>query len=85
MNRTTHHFKTVFILIILSLVLLSAVDKRRARDLGTKIGIFPTGEYNSITDVSGVKVGHTPVRQNDSNTRPNAISLDHSGVPYFYS
>ncbi len=31
----------------------------RLRDLGISIGEFPTGPLNSITDVSGVKVGHT--------------------------
>ena len=79
MNRTTHHFKTVFILIILSLVLLSAVDRRRARDLGTKIGIFPTGEYNSITDVKGVKVGHNTVIQGDSVRTGVTVILPHGG------
>ena len=79
MNRTTHHFKTVFILIILSLVLLSAVDRRRARDLGTKIGVFPTGEYNSITDVKGVKVGHNTVIQGDSVRTGVTVILPHGG------
>jgi len=30
----------------------------RARDLGIIIGRLPTGRYNCITDVKGVKVGH---------------------------
>jgi D-aminopeptidase len=30
----------------------------RARDLGIEIGVFKTGEFNAITDVDGVKVGH---------------------------
>ena len=34
-------------------------NKNRLRDLGIKIGKFPTGHFNSITDVKGVKVGHT--------------------------
>lgn len=28
------------------------------RDLGIQIGSYPTGEFNNITDVKGVKVGH---------------------------
>ncbi|MDD2714707.1 MAG: P1 family peptidase [Candidatus Wallbacteria bacterium] len=28
------------------------------RELGLEIGIFPTGKFNAITDVKGVKVGH---------------------------
>jgi D-aminopeptidase len=31
----------------------------RARDLGISIGSLPTGPYNAITDVPGVRVGHT--------------------------
>ena len=31
----------------------------RPRDLGISIGVLPTGKLNAITDVSGVKVGHT--------------------------
>ena len=31
----------------------------RARDLGIRIGRLPTGPVNAITDVAGVRVGHT--------------------------
>jgi D-aminopeptidase len=31
----------------------------RARDLGIVIGTLPTGRWNAITDVAGVRVGHT--------------------------
>lgn len=31
----------------------------RARDLGLGVGELPTGPYNAITDVPGVRVGHT--------------------------
>ena len=30
----------------------------RARDLGIRIGVYPTGRHNAITDVPGVRVGH---------------------------
>lgn len=33
----------------------------RARDLGLKIGILPTGSLNAITDVAGVRVGHSTI------------------------
>jgi D-aminopeptidase len=38
-------------------------DSRRCRlrDLGIKIGTLETGAYNAITDVQGVKVGHTTI------------------------
>lgn len=31
----------------------------RARDLGIVVGVHPTGRHNAITDVAGVRVGHT--------------------------
>ena len=34
-------------------------DRPRARDIGLVVGIFPTGPLNAITDVAGVKVGHS--------------------------
>lgn len=37
-------------------------DKRvRLRQLGIKIGRYPTGRHNAITDVGGVKVGHSTI------------------------
>ena len=37
-------------------------DRRpRLRDLGITIGTEPTGPLNAITDVPGVRVGHTTV------------------------
>lgn len=33
----------------------------RLRDLGIGIGIYPTGEFNAITDVKGVNVGHSTI------------------------
>lgn len=36
-----------------------AAGRKRLRDLGISIGRFPTGPLNSITDVAGVRVGHT--------------------------
>lgn len=33
--------------------------RARLRDLGFSVGRFPVGTYNAITDVGGVRVGHT--------------------------
>lgn len=40
-------------------------SRPRARDIGLVVGIFPTGEYNAITDVTGVRVGHTTIIEGD--------------------
>ena len=43
------------------------VDTRaRAREIGIQIGNLPTGTYNAITDVAGVKVGHVTLNEGDS-------------------
>jgi D-aminopeptidase len=34
------------------------MNRARIRDLGIQIGSLPTGQYNAITDVPGVLVGH---------------------------
>ncbi len=34
------------------------MSRPRLRDLGITIGTYPTGNYNAITDVPGVRVGH---------------------------
>jgi D-aminopeptidase len=39
---------------------------RRARELGIVIGSMPTGSLNAITDVEGVRVGHTTLVEGDS-------------------
>lgn len=43
-----------------------AQSKPRARDLGIRIGVMTPGKGNAITDVAGVKVGHTTLIKGDS-------------------
>ena len=38
------------------------MNRRRLRELGITIGELPTGPHNAITDVAGVKVGHTTLQ-----------------------
>lgn len=57
-------------------------ERKRARELGIAPGILPTGKWNSITDVSGVRVGHvTLVEGDDVRTGVTAI-LPHGGNIY---
>ena len=58
--------KILFIFISISTSAFSSIgiaseNRPRARDIGVVVGIFPTGEYNAITDVAGVRVGHTTI------------------------
>ena len=46
----------------------------RARDIGLQVGVFTPGPYNAITDVTGVRVGHsTRVEGDDIRTGVTAI------------
>ena len=50
-----------------------------ARDLGIEVGVLPTGNLNSITDVSGVKVGHETLILGDSVRTGVTAILPHGG------
>ncbi len=61
---------------------LAAQTRPRARDIGIVVGSIPTGPLNAITDVAGVRVGHTTIVRGDSiNTGITAI-LPHAGNPF---
>jgi D-aminopeptidase len=47
--------------------------RARARDLGIVVGGLQPGPLNAITDVPGVRVGHTTVRAGDARTGVTAI------------
>ena len=51
----------------------------RARELGVAPGILPTGPWNAITDVPGVRVGHATVREGDSIRTGVTAILPHGG------
>ena len=53
--------------------------RKRAREMGIFPGILPAGQWNAITDVHGVKVGHvTLIDEEDVRTGVTAI-LPHEG------
>jgi D-aminopeptidase len=55
-----------FILCLVITTLSAAAQNKRARELGVRIGVLPTGKWNAITDVPGVLVGHTTLIKGDS-------------------
>ncbi len=54
-------------------------NRPRARETGLKIGILPTGSLNSITDVAGVRVGHSTVFRNEKVRTGVTAILPHGG------
>jgi D-aminopeptidase len=71
--------------LILSLVLIaatmssSAQSRPRARDLGITPGALQPGPNNAITDVEGVRVGHTTIVDGDNIRTGVTAVLPHGG------
>jgi D-aminopeptidase len=56
---------------------VSGTRQARARDLGIVVGSLPAGPHNAITDVPGVRVGHTTlIEGSDIRTGVTAIVHD---------
>jgi D-aminopeptidase len=53
----------------------------RARDLGVNLGQLPTGRLNAITDVAGVRVGHTTLIRGEDVRTGVTVVLPHEGDP----
>ena len=60
-------------------VLVGAADRPRARDLGIAPGAGLPGPLNAITDVAGVKIGHTTVVEGDTVRTGVTAILPHGG------
>jgi D-aminopeptidase len=73
-----------FLLLFLALMKaeMSSAQKEqrpRARDVGVVVGVLPTGQFNAITDVPGVMVGHSTIVR-DANIRTGVTAiLPHGG------
>src|SRR5213592_661914 len=67
-RRTQRIFERVLFVLLISAasaVIVVSQTRPRARDLGITPGIYPPGTLNAITDVEGVRVGHTTVIEGD--------------------
>lgn len=51
----------------------------RTRDIGLRVGVLPTGPLNAITDVAGVRVGHTTIIKGDDIRTGVTAILPHAG------
>lgn len=57
----------------------SNAERPRARDIGIKIGVLPTGTNNAITDVEGVLIGQTTIIKGENVRTGITAILPHSG------
>jgi D-aminopeptidase len=64
-TRSVSGLATAFLVLAVCLQSASAEERPRARDIGVVVGILPTGPLNAITDVAGVRVGHTTIIEGD--------------------
>ena len=64
----------IVLILSFSSVFSDTNERPRAREAGLIVGIFEPGNFNAITDVKGVKVGHvTKIEGNDIRTGITAI------------
>ncbi len=76
-------FAVVVLYGIASGPLVQAQVRPRARDLGIAPGVLRPGAHNAITDVAGVRVGHTTVTEGDSVRTGITAIVPHSGNLFF--
>ncbi len=87
--KSTVYSKTILCLSLYGLLILltyslgaqkAEIQRVRARELGIQIGIYPTGEHNAITDVTGVKVGQVTLIEGDSIRTGVTAILPHDDI-----
>ncbi|MEZ5040663.1 MAG: P1 family peptidase [Saprospiraceae bacterium] len=73
--------KRAFSLLICLLMIIPSnyAQNKRLRDYGVSIGVVPTGKFNAITDVEGVKVGQQTLIEGDSVRTGVTAILPHEG------
>lgn len=71
--------QSTFLLCIVFLCSSITQAQKRARDLGIEIGVMRPGKWNAITDVPGVKVGHTTLIKADSIRTGATAIIPHDG------
>jgi D-aminopeptidase len=60
-------------------VVAAVAERPRSRDLGLAPGVFPPGPLNAMTDVAGVRVGHTTIVEGDAVRTGVTAILPHGG------
>ena len=69
----------LFLCLLLGCVTLDAQQHKTLREWGFPTGIFETGQYNAITDVPGVTVGHVTLIEGDSVRTGVTAIVPHQG------
>ena len=77
--RSIHRILAIVAMTAVSTPAPASAQRARARDLGVKPGVFPTGALNAITDVAGVRVGQTTVVEGSKVRTGVTAILPHGG------
>ena len=70
---------TLIALVALGALMAVAQEHKTLREWGFPTGIFETGQYNAITDVPGVTVGHVTLIEGDSVRTGVTAIVPHQG------
>ena len=73
---------TLLFVMLVSTRLTAQESRPRARDIGLGIGLLPTGKWNAITDVPGVRVGHFTLREPPNTCTGITVILPHDRNPF---
>jgi D-aminopeptidase len=77
--KTKISFAFILALLLCQFVYSQTELHPRARDLGIRVGVLSPGALNSITDVAGVRVGHTTLIKGDNIRTGVTAILPHGG------
>lgn len=72
-------FAAILMLAFSAPALVSQTRRPRARDLGLAPGVLAAGPLNAITDVNGVRVGHTTLITGDDVRTGVTVVIPHGG------
>ena len=73
-----------FLCMIILILNSNLYAQKRVRDYGIEVGVLKPGQNNAITDVAGVKVGHTTLIKNDNIRTGVTAILPHSDNIFQY-
>ena len=72
-------FALLFVSMGMIALSVTAQQEKRLRDWGIRIGVMTPGPRNAITDVAGVRVGHTTILRGDSVRTGVTTIIPHEG------
>ena len=79
MLTMSHSLALTLLVGVFAAVVAAQPARPRARDIGLAPGVFAPGPQNAITDVAGVRVGHTTLVNGDAVRTGVTVVVPHGG------